>query len=1102
MSIKTNKTLVAQLTLNNNTYYVTDMYGITLDNIEYKNLVLSWSNVSFKAGQVFSPEIKGGGFEISTLKITMAFGEQFMQGGFPLDVTDVWNNSKCTVRRWEEGIHAWNDCAYFYQGMIKDFTVNDNVLSFDIDGKNEQDDTMLPMIVVEDQSDINDADAQSDVWLGVSGFNYVIPYNNAIFSETDLVRLSNKAGQSEFARVLYKKAESIYFTHNLQYNYSYDNGGKIEKAFRHVMKDNVGKTLPIQIGNLSDTHNGVFGKFLLINNKIGEQALLADCIPLNSLISIGCWERGMQKYFCGRSEINIESYLSHDTIPEANRRIYVKNAGVFTPGMPITISDAENSENCIVESVHLPSTGITNGYLMVTSGLLHQYRVLNNAKVSMHQGEFALDTIQNNRVQFLFDSNVTIDIDLNDTDDITNIALSSGGAKALRWIREDSHLSGTGEIPELLSPLIIRIGDELMLLLEEPDKTNDTIWVERGYGGTTKSEHNFGDAVYQIPNFASKNLITFRHRFDPISISNFYWGVDNIVPPYQDTPNKYAITPPSRLLGDGSTFFRFYQKQTVHYGMSSSWLSFDLKFQKIEDSYSVIGIYPSYRISGSVDIRNKWSGGSPVSYKGNGSASILLGVAGLNSGQYNTQFETLSSKGLIYIDSLGSSGIYEAINCIETLDDDDHKGSWELLSQRIGAAAGFTLSTLTDLNRRWKFYIICKSVGEEDQGWIFPEYTVDIYKLALWLDFALDFTKKIVVGAIKGRNITDTVIAICGDDSPSRIGELCENPVDVTALILTQELQYSSDDFTANWSTTRSYFADSSNFEEGSVPKVAVSYGISDSRLRGWELCEWIASHFNIMLIRDYEGKIDIVNLHEIYYNTPSGTEINIEEIRFLRQSGTREFTLRQTGTDLLYNDFQIKWRRNNSTNEYQQTYHMPDSYSLLSGNSIKGAREQFYQGGKRTLELESPFIYNEDDAIRKAAWEANDKAECKFYVTFVIDGDHWDEVAGRETQYKVGDIIYFRGKASGVNFTATQQTARKGKFYITEISLEDKGSDLRISAKSLQPCTEFTADLDGDSSKIVWDDTGGTSISGNAIKDDTGGTNITGKNIKDDTGG
>jgi hypothetical protein len=132
----------------------------------------------------------------------------------------------------------------------------------------------------------------------------------------------------------------------------------------------------------------------------------------------------------------------------------------------------------------------------------------------------------------------------------------------------------------------------------------------------------------------------------------------------------------------------------------------------------------------------------------------------------------------------------------------------------------------------------------------------------------------------------------------------------------------------------------------------------------------------------------------------------------------------------------------------------VPDNLQLInpiggSPNTVSQARDTFYGGKKRTLTIESPFIYNEYDAIRKAQWEINDKAEAKFWVEFYIDYELYDNKS-LSAQYKIGDVIALVGKCNGIKFANTE------KFIIQDIINCDAGRELCIHAKSNDPVTAF----------------------------------------------
>ena len=235
------------------------------------------------------------------------------------------------------------------------------------------------------------------------------------------------------------------------------------------------------------------------------------------------------------------------------------------------------------------------------------------------------------------------------------------------------------------------------------------------------------------------------------------------------------------------------------------------------------------------------------------------------------------------------------------------------------------------------------------------------------------------------------------------------------------------------------------------LPKVSFSYGVDDKRIKGWDFCSMLASHYNLQIFKDYEGKIEIVNLHEIYNNTPGGNEIKIEDIRFLKDNGNRKITVHQTGTDLLYNDIIVNYKRNNSTDKYQDTYVLPETYTLTkSGITITAARTAYFNGEKRTLTIDSPFIYNTIDAQRLAEWKADDQAEVHFYVSCFIDFDHYTDINSLSAQYKIGDIIYLSGDHAGIAFDSDR------KFYIQNVIIPD-ATEINLQCKSVDPISEFS---------------------------------------------
>ena len=196
---------------------------------------------------------------------------------------------------------------------------------------------------------------------------------------------------------------------------------------------------------------------------------------------------------------------------------------------------------------------------------------------------------------------------------------------------------------------------------------------------------------------------------------------------------------------------------------------------------------------------------------------------------------------------------------------------------------------------------------------------------------------------------------------------------------------------------------------------------------------------------------------------------------------------MKQTGTDLIYNDIIVKYARNNSTGEYQKEYHLPDTYILendmVTPINLSDARNRYYNGKKRTKIIESPFIYTEAEAQRKAEWEANNHACVNLWIEVGLDYNNTD---------RIGDVKYFTGKYNGVELSSEH------KFFIQNMYPADEGRELALHCKSIQG---VDAIVNPEDDNVILD-TGGTSLTGDDIWNDTGGTGVTGDDVINDTGG
>jgi len=245
-----------------------------------------------------------------------------------------------------------------------------------------------------------------------------------------------------------------------------------------------------------------------------------------------------------------------------------------------------------------------------------------------------------------------------------------------------------------------------------------------------------------------------------------------------------------------------------------------------------------------------------------------------------------------------------------------------------------------------------------------------------------------------------------------------------------------------------------------------MSYGIDENE-KGWDLCQEIASHFMLMLTKTDAGKIKIINLAQLQdtdqttgYKSLTAYQISIDDI--IINSGKRAISIQQTGTDRIRNVVRVKYNRNNSTDEYANTFpggeqgltsDYLDTNHLMpeSGISLATARTNYY-GGQKTeaLEIEAFDIYGYNDAYRLWEWHINDKAEVFFYATLTIPYYHYSDVNIKSSQYDIGDIIYLDGIYQGITFNSSR------KWVIRNITKTDQGKELKIEMKSIEPVSKY----------------------------------------------
>ena len=966
--------LVAQISLKTNTYYVCDRDYVMLDGITYDNVILSWSDLSYFGN------IGNGESQIGDIKVTLNNGEIIHSGGYKFSAIDIWNNYTMTIKRWESGVHMrFIDCDNYTRGIIKDFKISDDKISFTVDTQNTKDSILIPRILGEDQSALTDAESKTTFRIKRNYPNQICPNNYSIFNIGEYVKCISQEGYIQYNVIKEKTMWGSLCWMTLQedltpyWKWSNLPVNIIEKAFRYIPKNYVNRTIPIQIGDLSDSANGVFGKTITIDEKMGEQSISLDTINLIANNNIGVWDKGVSRYYIAKSE-------DYNTGSD-NKNI------LFT----------------------FDSTAITTTYLDDTPGIASVY--------------------------------------VDDTSKLQYIDL----------------LHAIDNNIDMITTNIIGIDKELLLLLSLPDNTNSNkiLWVERGYADTEVESHDIGSKVYMITNYGQRGILQFTERFDPISVGNL-WDSHGYGRAQYTLFSSGIINSMQNMIldNDDSTVISFNSQQHS----PRFFLYWDLLFKKPDIECIIKGNY--FGIDG--DLFHTYNAGSMW-------FTFELGLYNINPQPYFRDPGFLNPSGG-YPYERTETIFYSYIDCGEAA------GNFPLFQfhsikrekfifesptiyyfykpnfadKRTGAylpdeSSPFKIGSLSDIGKNWRMYLELGADPGEDF-----DFTFHIQRIGIWVDFIVQYTlyNQPIVSALQGRKITADANAVVG--GVATIGNLCENIVEVLALLLTEELGYATSDFTENWPNVELYYIDCIKFDIDSpsipIPKTAFSYGLEDEQKKGWEFCSWLASHFNLQIIKDCDGKIDIINLHEIYKNTPVGYEIKIEDIIFQPESGTKEISIMQTGTDLIYNDIIIKWKRNNSTNEYQEVLKLQDSYILAKSSiTLTQARVDYYNGNKRSLVIESPFIYSKTDAQRLAEWKADDQAEVHFFIEFNLDFDHYSDKNSLSVQYKPGDIIYLTGEHGGIIFDIFK------KFYIQNIILVDSGRKITIQAKSIDPVASWS---------------------------------------------
>lgn len=988
MSTTQYQCLVAQIVVRASsgavTYYVTDRDGITLDSINYLNVVASWGD--YKAFSPIGEKSRTGGMSIKMLN-----GERFLGGGYLFDNTASWNNQTVTVRRWSYGDDEWVDCDAYCKGIIKGFAFGFGYIQFDIDDTDTRDTVMFPRVVIDDQTGLADADAQcsidSDITAGGSTATCDAT-DVKLFMPGELVLIYDNLSR-ELAQIKSISGTTVTFMEPLvnDYNAYSPGSGVMEKAFRNAPKKSIGKTLPVQIGDLTSKSSGIFAKGLTINAKIGEQEIIFDSISakqftISDSSGIGLWEDGLRRFFFGK----------YSGEYQANNR---------TTGVQFKADT---------------TTTLNSGFS--TSGA---------------EGQEQIEV--------------------------------ADGTKLL-WDTETASNKYT-ETAELLGANVLAIDNELMLVLEKPNTSDSphTVWVERAFNNTTPTVHDNEAKIFQSAKYALRNLLSFTERFNAVGVANQYYedNASNSTVNY-DEPDEYFDTttsPPNGKLSlicdsDSSTYAHLQQNisnVSNEFGNASatSRYNFDLKFGKIEGDYTVTGVYVSLKADVSLTMDH------------GGGLSHLLSELYFFDPYVDTNYDqdadgSTDSVQVIFAEiGVTDSPATKSFDAYSTISRASiTEGAWfefqpNLIDDVAHSISGLT--SLTCLNRKWK----CSFKNHLDNAGYVGSITGDvdfkIYEIGLWVDFFIDFSAREIMATLKGRKITADVLTVTGDLSPSRSGNAAELITDVLVLLLMQEGGYTTTDFTDSWETITANRANSI----GAESICAFSYGVNDERKPIWDFCQELASHFCLALTKTGDGKIDVVDLRYFQTTEVTGNEISIDSILFEKDSGQRRITIEQTGVDQIYNDVVVNWNRNNSTGNYQSTYTVPpnaylDYQGVVTPEYLYDVRTRYYGGQKRTLTIDSPFIYNEDAAQDLAEFHINDKSQPHLFVTFALDYEHYSVKNSLSEQYKIGDVIYLTGRHAGIEFNTAN------KFVVMDCSRNDSGREIQLACKSLQPTREFTS--------------------------------------------
>lgn len=1016
--INKNSTLVTKIILSDITYYISDRSGIMLNGNLYVDAVVSFGGV-----EMHRPSIDGNP-DVGKFQISLAIGETYQGKGYNFDIRKNWNNSTAITKVWTYGAADFDNLKPYCKGIIKNFVTSDDKITFDIDLADQRDTIELPGIVCEDQSALVNIECVFYINVLLTPFTITCEdaAHAAYFSKGEMVLLRNNDLLSENyeyeeynvvdsisgANIIFRFVEEISSVFNYE---KFSTGGVganiIRKSFTIPPEDASGKTVPLQYGDLSDCTNGNFGKMLTTNTDPLYRNIMIDTIPLVQVLNICAWDDKLKRAYEAR------------------------------------LDNINTNEN--------------------------EFTIRNNSTI-----DFRVDSTTTIKTKCLIIHDYII------PDDIT----------AIKFINEDNLVTSERFNDRLSSINILIVDREQMLILTKPEVGDTEIWVERGYNDTEVVDHGAGTKISQSAKYSSKGYFKFLEFFYADTTTNIYMA------DYFNANKKNGINISGSFGNITDSDLTNYveieldAKDNYHYagGTYKGYhdILFDMVFKEASIETTISRILNTSKINIDIDWPDVSNNPYPNSvymflydpstyspYKGVVGETIKMylhyiychmPLEDYSNGAYSLGYSPENYKKLFEL-------IYNGAN-IQVNGSEISIGSEippagglksnYVIKNKIGLGGtwventGYFISDVNDLNnKKMKLHFLVYTSPYDPAS--SSKTTIRIYSLSFLAEFFINFDKynKTLIIPLKGRKITQNIIDICGNASGDLSGML-ENPVNVLCHLLNYELGFEPTEFTSSWATQFGYSTNADNYEVSSpinpTPKCAFSYGIEDARKPGFEFVNWIASHFNFNVIKDNDGNLDIVNMHQIFnHNTTLIIgEIAIDDVLFLEESGSRRMAIKQTGTDLLFNDIIIKYSRNNSTDEYRGAYILPGSYILPSGNTLAQARTKYYSGNKKTKTIESPFIYNEYDAKRLAENIANEYAEIHLYVESYLSYYHYSDSNAMLRQCKIGDVVSITGSASGINFVSTKY------FYITDIFYEDNAREVKLCVKSVKDVASF----------------------------------------------